>query len=172
MMDDGILWLRALEPTDLDTLYRWENDSSLWDVGCSIAPFSRKQLWDYIENYDADIFNARQLRLIVEEKATGKAVGTIDMYDFDPVHRRAWVGVLIDSAVSHRGYGTRSLELLARYASDRLGVHQLMAVVPEGNEWSCRLFEKCGYHRSGILIDWLRAGSVYRDAVIFQLILE
>ena len=40
--------LRALEPEDLDILYRYENDSSLWEVGTTIAPFSRKQLYDYI----------------------------------------------------------------------------------------------------------------------------
>ena len=40
-LDDGVVSLRALDPTDLDLLYIWENDTSLWDVGNSITPFSR-----------------------------------------------------------------------------------------------------------------------------------
>ena len=29
-LDDGVVSLRALDPTDLDLLYIWENDTSLW----------------------------------------------------------------------------------------------------------------------------------------------
>lgn len=172
MLSDDKIRLRALEPTDLDVLYRWENDTSLWEVGCSIAPFSRKQLWDYIETYDGDIFNARQLRFIIEDVAMGLAVGTVDLYDFDPVNRRAWVGILVDGEHTRHGYGTRALRLLARYASERVGIHQLVAVVPEDNLWSYRLFVKCGYCPAGKLADWLRTGTGYRDAHLLQLVID
>ena len=36
---DNILMLRALEPTDLDVLYRWENDEELWHTSATITPF-------------------------------------------------------------------------------------------------------------------------------------
>ncbi len=172
MLDDGIIRLRALEPTDLDVLYRWENDSSLWCVGSTIAPFSRKQLWDYIETYNGDIFSARQLRFIIENVATGIAVGTVDLYDYDPVNRRAWVGVLVDSAETRKGYGGRALALLAGYAKERIGIHQLVAVVPERNWWSYHLFTKCGYRTTGKFADWLRDGDGYQDAHLLQLVLD
>lgn len=35
------IYLRAIEPEDLDILYQWENDSSLWVHGCTLAPFSK-----------------------------------------------------------------------------------------------------------------------------------
>ena len=91
---DDILMLRALEPTDLDVLYQWENDAELWHTSATITPFSRKQLWDYIENYDGDIFRTRQLRFIIVEISTNQPIGTIDLYDFDPVNSRANVGIL------------------------------------------------------------------------------
>ena len=83
MLSDDKIRLRALEPTDLDVLFAWENDASLWAVGSTIAPFSRKQLWDYIENYDNDIFSARQLRFMVEDVENGNAVGMVDLFDFE-----------------------------------------------------------------------------------------
>ncbi len=172
MLSDGVIKLRALEPTDLDILYRWENDSSLWSIGATIAPFSRKQLWDYIENYDGDIFTARQLRFIVEDLDTKTAVGTIDLYDFDPVNNRAWVGILIDASKYHQGYATRALAIVDRYAKERIGIHQLLAVVPENNEWSLRLFAKCGYVRTADLVDWLRNAHGYQTAHLFRKILD
>jgi diamine N-acetyltransferase len=35
------IYLRALEPEDLDFLYQIENDSSIWQYGANKAPVSR-----------------------------------------------------------------------------------------------------------------------------------
>lgn len=163
--------LRALEPTDLDLLYRWENDSSLWEVGNSIAPFSRKQLWDYIENYDGDIFSARQLRLMIELRETGETVGTVDFYEFDPFNSRSAVGVLVDGAYARRGIASEALTLIAGYSREFLGLHQLIAIIPARNEPSLGLFKKCGYRISGRLRSWLKKGTRYEDAFMLQLML-
>ncbi len=168
MLHDDTIELRALEPEDLDVLYRWENDTELWKVGSSIAPFSRKILWDYIENYSPDIYAARQLRLMVVLRATGRAIGTVDFYDFDPHNKRAGVGMLIDSAEAGRGYGTRALTLATSYARGFLGMHQLWAVIPVDNKASMALFKKCGYRCSGRMRSWLRLDGCYHDALIMQ----
>ena len=42
------IFLRALEPEDLDFLYEMENDESLWEVGSTNVPYSRQMLLDYI----------------------------------------------------------------------------------------------------------------------------
>lgn len=172
MLCDDKIKLRAIEPTDLDVLYLWENDASLWSVGNTITPFSRKQLWDYIETYDGDIFSARQLRFMIEEQETTEAIGTIDLYDFDPINRRAFVGILIDAKFARQGYGTRSLRLIADYARQIVGMSQLIAVVPERNLPSRALFEKCGYEASATLRSWLRIGDTYQNAVLFQLLFK
>ena len=39
MLSDNFIRLRALEIEDLDMLYLWENDTSLWHYGNNIAPF-------------------------------------------------------------------------------------------------------------------------------------
>ena len=66
LLTDGTITLRAPEPADLDRLYVWENDTTLWSVGRAIAPYSRQQLADYIAGYDADIHSAGQLRLMIQ----------------------------------------------------------------------------------------------------------
>lgn len=170
-LENDVVRLRALEPTDLDCLYEWENDTSLWEVGNSIAPFSRKQLWDYIEAYDGDIFSARQLRLMIESVGTGTTVGTLDFYDFDPFNSRSAVGILIDRRYSRRGYATEALTLIAAYARDYLGLHQLVSIIPAGNGPSLGLFKKCGYKICGRMRSWLKKGIHYEDAFMLQLML-
>ncbi len=165
---DEILMLRALEPTDLEVLYRWENDVKLWHTCSTITPFSRKQLWDYIEGYDGDIFKSRQLRLMIEEISTKGVVGTIDLYDFDPVNNRASVGILLTVDFQGRGYGKRAMRLFEKYCETFLPINQLICVVAEDNEASLRLFRTLGYREVGVLKWWLKRGNVYNNALLFQ----
>ena len=77
MLDNGKVYLRALEPTDIDVIHRWENDCDLWRFGCATAPFSLHQIWEYLKNYTADIFAQKQLRMMVCLKTADNAVGMI-----------------------------------------------------------------------------------------------
>lgn len=168
MLTDGTITLRALEPIDVDTLYRWENDPRLWNVGVTLAPYSRKQLWDYVDNYDGDIFAAKQLRLMVELNESRETIGTLDLCDFDAANSRCAVGILIASPFQHQGYGLRTLELAARYCREVYSLHQLYCTIAADNKASRGLFVKAGYTISGRLRSWLRTAGSYTDAYIYQ----
>jgi diamine N-acetyltransferase len=164
--------LRALEAEDLDMIYRWENDTTLWDTSSNHAPFSRKQIWEYINNYNADIFATQQLRFVVVEAATERAVGMIDLYDFDAMNRRAYVGLLIDNEFRNQGFGRLAIEVLEGYCYAKLGMHQLAAVVATDNAASIAMFKRVGYETAGCLRSWLRVGERYADVEMMQHLLK
>ena len=87
--------LRALEPEDLEFLYTIENNESFWEISHTQTPFSKYLLKQYLENAHLDIFEAKQLRLLIEEKSTKRQIGLIDLFDFNPQHKRAGIGILI-----------------------------------------------------------------------------
>ena len=62
--------LRALEPEDLEFLFEIENNESFWEVSHTQVPFSKYILKQYIENAHLDIFETKQLRLLIEKKNT------------------------------------------------------------------------------------------------------
>lgn len=170
LLTDGRIVLRALEPIDVDTLYKWENDSSLWSAGVTLAPFSRKQLWDYVNNYDGDIYAAKQLRLMIDIPSDGFpiTIGAIDLYDFDAVNSRCAIGILIDTPYQHQGYASAALRLIEEYCHTRLSLHQLYCIVAEDNAPSRGLFDKAGFKISGRLKSWIRVASSYTDAYFYQ----
>lgn len=168
LLADEVLKLRAVEPEDIEQLYNWENDTSIWNSGCSIAPYSKKTIWEYIENYNPDIFKANQLRLMIALRDSGDTIGTIDLYEFDYQNRRAGIGILIDSKYRSKGYATRSLDIVSTYCGEFLGLHQLWATIGSDNPHSLNLFKKCGYITCGRLRSWLRIGKSYTDALILQ----
>ena len=163
--------LRALEPLDIETLYKWENDPAVWTVGCTLAPYSRQQLTDYVMSYDGDIYSARQLRLMIVSDITGETVGTVDLYDFDATNSRCGVGILIAPPFRMQGYAIKALEEIAAYCRSRLSLHQLWCVIGADNDASRVLFKKAGYTASGRLRSWLRSSGRYTDAYIYQLML-
>jgi diamine N-acetyltransferase len=167
--------LRALEPSDLDFLYQWENDPENWTAGNTITPFSKHILQKYIDNSQLDIYEAKQLRLMIDRRdpeGTGnQPVGTIDLFDFEAAHRRAGVGILIAKSGNRmQGYASEALSLLIGFAFRNLQLHQLYCNISSDNAPSLALFRKFGFLEAGLKRDWVRRDNRWTDVYMFQLI--
>ena len=171
LFSHGKILLRPLEPDDIDLLYRWENNMKIWELSNTHTPYSKYVLGEYIKNSVKDIYETKQLRLIIENWEK-HAVGAVDLFDFDPYHQRAGVGILIHSNEDRNcGYATDALETLSEYAVHALGLKQLYANIAADNIKSIRLFEKTGFVKAGIKKDWLKTVSGWKDELLFQKIL-
>ncbi len=162
--------LRALEPTDLEFLFETENDESFWEVSNTQKPFSKHILIQYLNNAQQDIFEAKQLRLMIVEKNSNTSVGMIDVFDFDPKHKRAGVGILINSTFENKGYASEALELLVNYGFLHLDLHQVYSNITEDNLKSISLFEKQGFKKIGVKKDWIYSNKTFKNELLYQLI--
>lgn len=167
MLKSNKIKLRAVEPEDLDLMYLVENDTELWRCGQTTVPFSHYALKQYIAETTNDFFHDRQLRLVIET-ANGTSVGFVDLQNYNPQHHRAEVGIVIVPEQQRQGLASEALRLLAGYVSVHLGIHQLYALVPEGNKASVALFEKCGYKKTATLQDWLNSPTGWQSVMVFQ----
>ena len=159
--------LRAIEPEDLDLLYRIENDVELWNVGTSNVPYSRYLLHDYVANAKNDIYTDRQVRMMVEN-SDGKIVGVVDLVSFDPANCRAEVGLIILNSYRRQGYGTAVLAQISDYALRILHLHQLYAYIDIDNVSSLKLFQKAGFVVASEIKEWLYDGVNFRDSLLVQ----
>ncbi len=170
ILENQNLKLRALEPEDLDVLYLWENDTSLWEYSSTITPFSRHILATYIANSHQSIYEVKQVRFIIELIGEKQAIGTIDLYDFEPTHMRAGVGILIDGKYQRKGYANQALELLIDYTFSVLMLKQLHAIIPVKNTASYHLFKKRGFESAGVLKEWNNTAHGFQDVYMMQLL--
>ncbi|MDC6386856.1 N-acetyltransferase [Flagellimonas taeanensis] len=160
--------LRALESSDLDFLYELENDTAIWEISGTLKPYSKKVLQLYLENAHRDIYEVKQLRLCIC-KADQECVGLIDLFDFDPKHQRAGIGIVITNPDDrNKGLGAEALSLLCDYAFSTLDLHQLYANILEDNEASIHLFEKMGFVPIGVKKEWIRTSSGFKNEIMFQ----
>jgi len=165
------IYLRALEPNDLEFVYAMENDQNIWEVSNTQTPYSRFLVRQYLENAQQDIYEAKQLRLAICQDEDFPAIGLIDLFEFDPKNNKAGVGIVIQQYENRKqNIGSEALELLIKYSFYNLNLHQLYANISIENEASIALFTKFGFEKTGIKKDWILLNGQYQDEAIFQLI--
>lgn len=164
--------LRAIEPEDLEFLFEIENNESFWEISHTQAPFSKFILKQYLENAHLDIYEAKQLRLIIEDIKAKKTVGMIDLFDFNPQHKRAGIGILIHPDYQQNGFAYEALQLLIKYCFTHIQLHQLYANITADNKNSIHLFTKHNFNEIGVKKDWILSNNIYKDEILFQLINE
>lgn len=214
-IEGRIVRLRAVEPADIDRMYLWENDASVWEVSGTLVPFSRHTLQRFLDEQAYDLLQTRQQRLIIEvpettgrtddgqetmqdgqKEQTGqngqtgldmqtglemragqarqamRAVGALDLFELDMLHRRVGLGILIHAAADRsHGYARDAVETICRHAREVLGLHQVWCNVGAANEASLRLFAACGFRETGRKRDWLCTAEGWQDEVLLQRIL-
>ena len=169
-IDAGACRLRALEPSDVELIYVMENDPEVWRVSGTLAPISRERLAHFIEEQNYDIYTTKQMRLAIDVE--GVMVGSVDIFDFDPLNARFGIGVLVYGAENRRhGYARMAIETVKHYGRDALFVRQIWANVAADNEASLALFEACGFEVCGRRREWLRRADGYVDEVELQCLL-
>lgn len=166
------IYLRALEPEDLDFIHEIENNQTIWEISNTITPYSKFLIKQYLEQAHKDIFEVKQLRLVICNY-NDVALGMIDLFDFDFKNRRAGVGILIkDSEQRQKGYGKEALDLLINYSTSNLDMHQLFCNISEDNTLSLKLFQQKGFEIIGLKRDWNYVNGSYKNEYLLQILLN
>ena len=173
MLENKYIKLRAVEMSDLDLLYEWENNTELWQVSNTLTPFSKYLLKKYIENTNLEIYQTKELKLMIDVKISEnqyKTVGMLDIFDFDAFHKRAGIGIMINKNEQNKNYATEVLKIINNYCFSHLKLHQLYCNIAEDNEISLKLFQNAGFKISGKKMDWLATKNGYKTIYFLQYI--
>lgn len=160
--------LRAAEPHDAKLIYQWENDQSIWRVSETYAPYSLYQIEQFLMNND--LFSMRQIRIMIGKNIDNTCIGCIDIYDFDPIHKRAGIGILIQKDYRKLGFARQALELIIHYCFNTLMLKQIYCLIDMLNNDSINLFKNVGFEQCGIRKEWIKTPDGFIDEIEFQLI--
>ena len=163
------IYLRALEQSDIAILYNIENDTSIWKVSNTLTPFSKTILEEYVKVAHQDLYINKQVRFMICLNNTNEAIGTIDLFDFDPMHFRIGLGIFIFDTFREKGYAKQAIELIKEYTFNTLLVNQVFCNISKSNTNSIKLFENCDFIKSGIKKQWNRiAINEFEDELMYQ----
>lgn len=148
-------------------IYIIENDRDIWEVSATNVPYSKFALQRYIASTTNDIYTDKQVRLIITNEAD-EFIGMADLFNYDPQHQRAEVGIVVRKQYRHLGYGLKAIAQLAEYARKVIHLHQLYAIVSTDNTYCWKLMEKAGFEHNGVLKEWIYDGNSYHDAYLLH----
>ena len=163
------IFLRALESEDINYLFSIENNEKYWSISDSQIPFSRYLLNRYLKNSNMDIYEAKQLRLVITD-FQNNTIGLIDLFDIDFKNNRAGVAIIINEKMRSKGFAKEALELLIQYSKTHLSLHQLYCNILEDNSHSINLFKSVEFKQVGLKKDWIKFDGKYKNELLLQLI--
>jgi len=166
------IFLRALEPSDVELLYLWENDPEIWQISQTLTPYSKYTLKQFVDSAQEDIFSAKQVRFMINILNSKQTVGILDVFDIDFMNCRAGIGILIDKNFRNQEFGTEAIELAVTYLFNTLHLHQVYCNIVSNNAISLKLFEKCGFSVIGIKKEWRKTQHGFEDVVMLQRIIN
>ncbi|MCI5776798.1 MAG: GNAT family N-acetyltransferase [Bacteroidales bacterium] len=158
--------LRALEPSDAQTLFEWENDPVTWDAGSRRWPISLADIKALIEHSDLDIWHTRQVRFMIERTDNGETVGCVDIFDFDPLNMHCSVGVLVKHDARRQGFAREAIRQVCTFARETLLANAILATAAADNDASIALFTSAGFSECGRLKGWIRRQMNFVDEVL------
>jgi len=160
--------LRALETSDIEVLLEWENHPEQWEVSLRNTPYSRTVLEQYITAAAADFWEIGQVRFVLCEAGNDRPLGLVDVFDASPIHKKAEVGILIDSKLRGTGLGSCALKLIQAWARDFAMLDQLYAQVFSENHAALRAFAKADFVEIGRWIRWIKTPKGEQDVTLLQ----
>ncbi|MFO8054444.1 MAG: GNAT family N-acetyltransferase [Bacteroidales bacterium] len=160
------------EPGHIDIMMKWENDPSHWKAGESNIPYSRHAMEQLLLEATQNAFEQKQLRFLIQLTGdnNNQLIGTADLFDINPLHRRAGTGILISKDFRKKGYAYLALEKLIYYAFHDLWLQQLYANILADNTGSIKLFEKAGFQKTGTKKAWIKTPDKYLNEEFYQLL--
>ena len=163
--------LRAISMKDANLLIELINDAETEKMlGGSSFPVSLEgqEKWISAQTGRIDV-----LRCIVALKENEEGIGTVILSDIDTKNGVAQVHIKMDKQRGRgKGYGSDALNTIVNYAFGEMRLNCIYADVLEYNTVSQKLFEKCGFHRDGVLRSRVFKGGRYINVVSYSRLKE
>ena len=111
--------------------------------------------------------DGRALSFVIRRRSDGAVLGGAGVHHIDDGGTSGEVGYWLARPYRGLGYGREAVDLLARTAFRRLGLHRLEARILPGNLASRRLAVRCGFRYEGRLRDEIQKDGRWRATLLF-----
>lgn len=152
-LTDGVVTLRPLREDDLADVVRLNSLPEV--VETSFGDTSRDALRRKCRRSMSSWIAGERADLVITDAATGAFTGDIGFFYFMPGLREGMIGYSLLPEFRGRGYATRAVDLIARWAFDHVRVARLIAGTAPENEGSQRVLQRAGFTREAYMRDRL-----------------
>jgi RimJ/RimL family protein N-acetyltransferase len=157
-----------LPATDFASLFAWADDL---DAARMNEPY-RPAVWKAQEEFWFHKGNdPTRVHFAIREIGAAPIIGYAQIWNIDPVHRSAVIGLRIGDPVNRgQGFGSDALRLVVTYCWKHLNLTRIVLVVFATNERAIRLYAAHGFVTEGVLRQAVFIDGEWVDVVLMGLL--
>jgi [ribosomal protein S5]-alanine N-acetyltransferase len=164
------LLLRPFTEADADAIFALHSDAHVlryWDS----PPWSeRSRAQRFITACKQLEQEGNGARLAIVRAADGLFIGWCGLVEWNPVYRSATMGYCLDDTAWGQGFATEAARTLLRWAFETLDLNRVQAQTDTRNIASCRVLEKLGFLREGMLREDCIVNGEVSDSWVYGLL--
>ena len=157
--------LRSVEENDLRDIFEWENNPNASGDYGAFRPIS----WPDFESRSKSWLGV----FLIEEKASGKKIGTIRYFPDDRHPYRVWLAYTVaEKDERKKGYATEAAKLMIDFLFKNKYIERIETGVDVANVASQKVLERNGFRREGTLRHSYFVNGKFNDHYFYGLIRE
>jgi RimJ/RimL family protein N-acetyltransferase len=162
------VYLRALEPIDLDRCIKWISDAEVTTFLTTRQIFNSIREREWLDKlYTTD----NEITFAICVKDGNIHIGNGGLHAIDRFYRCATLGIVIgEKEYWGKGYGTEAVRLLADFAFRTQNLNRLDLVVLDFNERARRCYKKIGFVEEGRLREKCFKNGAYCDEIVMSIL--
>ncbi|MBB6672164.1 GNAT family N-acetyltransferase [Cohnella nanjingensis] len=167
---DEAIRLRAIAPEDWESCYVSAYDTPARRfLECAIElPPTISGAKKFAEE-NADFSSTNRRIMFTVQNLSGDIVGGINLNSIDERNGTFSIGIVIDNPYRGKGYGTRAVHMLLKYAFFERRLNKFNDNVLEGNEASAAMLRKVGCVQEGVRRQVFYTNGRYHDSILYGL---
>lgn len=147
VIETNRLIIRPMTVLDVPSLKNWMPDRSIytyWGKKPSKAEMQPELLFKKTGR------PTKSFHLGIAEKGNDEVIGDLWVYLIEN-NRMAQIAIRLSKDRQGRGYGTEALSAMTRFCFENTELQRIWTKVDIRNAASCRMLEKCGYTKEGLI---------------------
>ena len=106
----------------------------------------------------------------IEIKSENKLIGSIDLRDWNSIHRCGEIGYVISKEYWNRGYVSEAVKAIINFGFEILHLNRIEAHCEEENIGSWKVMEKCGMKYEGTLREKVFIKERFRSMKMYSIL--
>src|SRR5262249_28780311 len=135
-------------------------------------PYRLEDAQGWIASQESARASCESLALLAVDARDDALLGAVGLTVRSREHDRLEIGYWAAAEARGRGVATTGVRLLTRWACGVLGARRVELLPFVGNAASCRVAERAGYRREGVMRSYFLHGGRPVDAIMYSLVAD
>ena len=161
---------RSFHETDALKLFELRSDEKVMNYMDVYKHQSVEDATKMIEGINSSFAEKKGVNWVLEEKSSKRFIGYFGFWRLMKDHCRAEIGYVLSPDFWRKGYMSETMNTLADFGFNKLGLHSIEANVNPKNKSSIKLLEKSGFKKEAHFRENYFFNGRYLDSIIYCLL--